>query len=300
MKDHGVMVTAFEIFSNNRLREEIERLGIHDYLGFDGHVAIDSGGFNMYFGSKLNYSPEELAQFYNLARPNLAIALDHPTTLRDDPATFERKIALNAENYTRMLPIVEGYDFIPVCHTPIKVFKAEYQHYVRIGRPEFIGLGGVGEIMMDTEHRKDVVDAVLFTSRRHTNRLHLFGWGAPTLSHMAELLGVESVDSSSWRKLAAFGKIVLPGSGERHVSGRESKSSHKRLSRRDKEELERCQCPVCSAGNAIGGFRKKGSAGFFNRALHNGYVLVHGRRPPKKYKVLYKYLLAQVGQGDAT
>ena len=143
---------------------------------------------------------------------------------------------------------------------------------------------------MRTQYRLQVVDFVKFFTAQNRHQFHLFGWGAPTLSHMAEMLDANSVDTSSWRKLAAYGKIILPGTGERHVSERQSYASQRsQLQDDDREELRKCGCPVCESGKPLRYF-KRPRDGFRFRAIHNAYVLTNCREVPKKYKVLYRRL----------
>jgi len=51
--------------------------------------------------------------------------------------------------------------------------------------------------MMRSQYRKDVVDFVKFVTGRNAHDFHLFGWGATTLSRMAEMLHASFVDTSS-------------------------------------------------------------------------------------------------------
>jgi 7-cyano-7-deazaguanine tRNA-ribosyltransferase len=291
LSQNGILISAYEIFHKPKVRERIESQGIHEFLGFGGYVVIDSGGYQLYYGNSISYTPRQLAAFYNKAKPDLAISLDYPTTLRDDPAQFRHKIKLNYKCYRTMRERVLACKLVPVCHSPREVSVLEYECYSKLGAIDCLGIAGISQIMMRTQYRREVVDFVKFLTGRHTHDFHLFGWGAPTLSRMAEMLNASSVDTSSWRKLAAYGKIILPGLGERHASERQSKAS--RLSKIHDEELEelaKCRCPICTTGKPLEHF-KKPRDGFRARAIHNAYVLTNCREIPKKYKVLYNYFV---------
>jgi 7-cyano-7-deazaguanine tRNA-ribosyltransferase len=290
LSQNGILISAYEIFNKPKVRERIESRGIHEFLGFGGYVVIDSGGYQMYYGNSISYSPRQLADFYNKAKPDLAIALDYPTTLRDNPDQFRHKIKFNYKAYRTMRERVVACKLVPVCHSPKEVSILEYERYSKLGTIDCLGIAGISQIMMRSQYRKDVVDFVKFITGRNAHDFHLFGWGATTLSRMAEMLNATSVDTSSWRKLAAYGKIILPGLGERHASERQSKAS--RVSKIHNEELEQlatCRCPICTTGTPLKYFRKP-NEGFRSRAIHNAYVLTNCREVPRKYKVLYNYL----------
>jgi 7-cyano-7-deazaguanine tRNA-ribosyltransferase len=292
LSQNGVLVSAYEIFNKPKTRERIEAHGIHDFLGFGGHVVIDSGGYQMYYGNSISYSPRQLADFYNKAKPDLAISLDYPTTLRDAPDEFKHKIKFNYKCYREMKERVKASKLVPVCHSPKEVSILEYERYSKLGPIDCLGVAGISQIMMRSQYRKGVVDFVKFLTGRNSHDFHLFGWGATTLSRMAEMLKATSVDTSSWRKLAAYGKIILPGVGERHVSERQSKASRvSKIHEQELDQLAKCKCPICTTGKPLEYFRRP-NEGFRSRAIHNAYVLTNCREIPKKYKVLYNYFLA--------
>lgn len=70
--------------------------------------------------------------------------------------------------------------------------------------------------------------------------LHVFGVGSVSTMHLMFSLGVDSVDSMSWRMKAAYGAIQLPGIGDRFIS---PKNSRKKLM--EEHLLSKCECPIC-------------------------------------------------------
>lgn len=82
-------------------------------------------------------------------------------------------------------------------------------------------------------------------------KTHLMGFGSsPLTMHLGYYLGAASADSAGSRRKAAFGKIVLPGTGERYVGNSTASFGNepnlfdgKRPG--DLALWERCGCPVC-------------------------------------------------------
>ncbi len=72
------MVSAYEIIRNRNVYEAICDVGVHEYLGFDGIVIMDSGGFSFQKKNELNIDPRDILELYELSRPDLGVVLDHP------------------------------------------------------------------------------------------------------------------------------------------------------------------------------------------------------------------------------
>lgn len=58
-------------------------------------------------------------------------------------------------------------------------------------------------------------------------------------------MGVDSTDSAGYRRKAAYGKILLPGTGERYVGRGDAKFGISKLSQNEVILLCKCQCPIC-------------------------------------------------------
>ena len=69
------------------------------------------------------------------------------------------------------------------------------------------------------------------------NRIHVMGVGAATTISILNVLRIKSTDSAAWRVKAAYGKIILPWGGERHVTERNVNFGKKKLTRAEFEEL---------------------------------------------------------------
>lgn len=99
-------------------------------------------------------------------------------------------------------------------------------------------------------------------------KIHVMGCGSSPLSlHIAYWLGANSVDSSGHRRRAAYGNIILPGTSDRYVGGRDGKFITTHLTPYERELLSHCGCPIC---------RKDPSQLWDNweaRSIHNRYVI---------------------------
>ena len=100
---------------------------------------------------------------------------------------------------------------------------------------------------------------------------------SPLMLHIAYFLGVDSTDSSGWRRKAAYGKIILPGTGERYICNRSGKFSRKRLTHQELELLNKCQCAICSTNPSLL------YTDWRARAIHNEYVI---KREAEKARIL--------------
>jgi len=75
--------------------------------------------------------------------------------------------------------------------------------------------------------------------------IHVLGVGGTTTMHLMFYLGVDSVDSCSWEKKAAYGLIQLPRVGDRFIVKRSSRKRYPVLSPEEYKTLLDCPCPIC-------------------------------------------------------
>ncbi len=112
-----VMVSAYEIIRNRNVYEAICDVGVHEYLGFDGIVIMDSGGFSFQKKNELNIDPRDILELYELSRPDLGVVLDHPLNPSEsDERNRERwlKTIRNSDLMLKngkipLMPVVHGY-----------------------------------------------------------------------------------------------------------------------------------------------------------------------------------------------
>lgn len=98
------------------------------------------------------------------------------------------------------------------------------------------------------------------------------GYGSSPLSlHLAFWLGVNSIDSAGHRRRAAFGNIILQGTSDRYVGGRDGKFISKKPDEDEMKMIFECGCPICQVDpNQLW---KSWEA----RAVHNKFVIKNER-----------------------
>lgn len=270
----GIMLNAYEILNKPIIARRLKKHKVHKYLGFDGHVAIDSGGFLFMKHNKVPLSPEKLVEMYETWKPNFAISLDHPIFPSLPEKIIKERQKLTLENLRIMvetktsgnpilIPVIHGYN------------RSSLQWYIRelekIGEFDIYGIGSLVPLVRGIKGAKgglykaiDVIRTVkeLIPDRR----IHVFGVGSSITMHLMFLAGADSVDSSSWRFKAAYGAIQLRGIGDRYITGK-ANPKYPNLSEEEIEEIKKCQCPACRE-HGLEGLKES----FKLRAIHNAWI----------------------------
>ena len=82
------------------------------------------------------------------------------------------------------------------------------------------------------------------------------------------MIGIDSLDTHSWIRAAAHGKILLSGKGQRFVVKNEKRFKYKQWSKEINLETYNCRCPCCKTFG-IDGLAQSQEL----RALHNIWVI---------------------------
>ena len=280
---NAVMVNAYGI-----IEEEINiNRTIHDLLNINGMVMMDSGGFQL-MKKNIHITPTKLLEIYKQAKPDIGVVLDFPFNPLDLESRIKRwkktlentKFMLSNSHDIVLMPVIHGYT--------LEEIRRACNELKDIADPKFVGVGSLVPILrcMKTSELsklngmntiKFMIDAISIIRREFPDAfLHVFGVGSVTTMHLMFSLGVDSVDSMSWRIKAAYGAIQLPGTGDRFISPKNG--------RRQLEEdylLEKCKCPICidkSVSERKNALDNSNSNTFFNRAIHNAFVFKEEER----------------------
>ncbi|WXG41531.1 MAG: hypothetical protein WED07_12325 [Candidatus Freyarchaeum deiterrae] len=128
----------------------------------------------------------------------------------------------------------------------------------------------------DRQPRKELIDmfslAISGVRRLTDFKVHLLGTGSSPLTlHLTYYLGADSTDSSGYRRKAAYGNVIFPGTGEYYcgygIASFGGKSNNNRGPAQVKALQSSCDCPIC----------RSEPERLFNdwtaRAIHNEYVM---------------------------
>ncbi|PWI48217.1 hypothetical protein CEE45_07870 [Candidatus Heimdallarchaeota archaeon B3_Heim] len=230
VKPDSLMISAIDLMENSSLFEKIKKIGVHEYLEWDGPLVCDSGAFSaINRKKKINVELEQLKLYYReLTRqdPNIIkITLDYP----------DENIL---SNYLELLP----YEIQPVI--PYNQLQILEQIVTESGLPEwsFIGRlvplmrGGSGyknRLFSAINDFKNKLDEISYNEKC---RIWALGVGAPSI--LTEVLtAVDGCDSSRWR-ITGSNMILLPHGGERGVGNKTKwRGTHRRIEEGDEKML---------------------------------------------------------------
>ena len=260
----AIMLNAFQIAKARKLYEKIKDEGLRKVFNVPDEVQIwlDSGGYQaLRRGVKLKVS--EVIKWYNEMKPDYCIALDNPVAPNDPKA--EKKVKENIRNAKEMFEKV-GCKLLPVYHpVPEELLWEYYQGY------SFSDMKAVGGLIpriltQRNASRKEGWNFLVRVREIESSWLHALGLGSPTTYPKLMAIGYQSADTQTWRHKAAYGKIVLPGKGERHISGKEIRFGRKKISEDEKAEaLKIAKSLNLSWHQLVKDFKA--------RAIFNAYVL---------------------------
>lgn len=264
----ALMVNAYEIIKNRKLRKDIQlKGGLHEFLDYDGIIFLDSGGFQA-MKRGIDIEVGKLINIYRMAGADYYFSLDYPSL---SARNSEDKIIKTISNFEKLVKTLKNV--IPVVHPDIKRAIREYNAYKKF-YPEYVAIGGLVPLMLTikgvSNGRKKAVDLIVRIRKIHTKFLHIMGLGAPTVIPILRALNCDSSDSASWRVKAAHGKIMLPDGGERYISDRGANFGVIPLSEEEIRFIDKLKCPILKE---YGWNELKKS--FKARALFNAWITLY-------------------------
>lgn len=272
----GVMINAFDILPYRSRLELAVGNGLPDFLGYHGPIMLDSGGFLYLRFAKHPYTPTDLMSFYERADVDIAVALDCPS-----PPTLSSsarvKRWIRTAQYFRLMHENNGHvELMPVLHgTSTREIDRAADDVEALGTPTMVGIGSLVPVLRCTKGSAEGLRTVFDIVKRVRDRfpksfVHAFGVGSVLMARTFWLLGVDSIDSNSWKLKAAFGHILLPGRGERRPLREDPR--HPRLSWEERTLLAKCRCPVCVR---LGPRQRLAilDQSFRSRAIHNAWAV---------------------------
>jgi len=274
-KISGLMVNAYEILKKKKVGENIQKIGVHRFLNFNGPIIMDSGGFLFMKENRISIHPDEILDLYEKSKPNFGVVLDYPLSpgLAPDEIKKRQKITLKNTKYMVKKYTGQNPELIPVIHG--HTIESVRWYLNELKKIDDFNIYGIGSVVPSVFTSKgaggiyNVIEIVTFVkSQLPDNKIiHVFGVGSTLTMHLMFYAGANSVDSTGWRTKAAFGAIQLPGIGDRYITPNKKHKKYPNLSKEEKKILENCKCPVCRKLSL-----KELIKSFEYRAIHNSWV----------------------------
>jgi queuine/archaeosine tRNA-ribosyltransferase len=237
LSDVPLMISILDIKSRPYLQRAVSGAGLKAYLGVQGPVMIDSGGFTLMARDQVANEVDQLIALYGRIDADMFASLDLPPVRGDDARCRASKWRTTLRHLDRMLANLGERRIMPIVHghTLEEIAGACRDVRRRIDQPSMIALGGMVPFLrgwMSRTHfsyrridgslgssRTFVADALAICREQFPrSSVHVFGAGSPTTAIALLGLGADSVDSLAWRRAAGYGTIFLAGCAERIVS----------------------------------------------------------------------------------
>jgi len=275
----GIMVNAYDILSSRRSLSELRGRGLRRFLGIDDDVElwIDSGGYQ-FLKKGIRVRVDKIARLYREIDADYYVSLDYPPGPRDSETLRMLKIAKSVESFLKLRSllrdVVEEGRLVPVFHMAtgegLQLQLCEYMPHASVA-----AAGGLVPHIMQRSGKGSRKKAVLFLMilrKLWSGRLHALGLASAAMIPLLRAIGVDSGDTQTWRIKAAYGKVIVPGLGERHVSGHKVRFGPAVL--RNEAEKKLYMSYLEEAQKLLGIDASAVSGSFEARAVFNAWVLL--------------------------
>jgi len=241
---------------------------------------LDNGAFGA-TRRGIDLDPEKVKDLQEYFDPDRTIPLDYPflpgMSKREMVKRWKRTQANTLDLYqtTRLkeiIPALHAWSVRSLDENLKWLAKNADSDYVAIGSVVSKQFGVIRPFFGDRFPNRALVDMIIESVQRIHSltgfSTHLMGFGSSPLTlHLGFFCGVNSTDTTGYRRGAAYGKIVIQGTGWRSIGKKVRSFGVPAPSQLEFEKLSKCGCPVC---------RKNQLYLFSNwkaRAVHNKYVL---------------------------
>lgn len=267
---------------------------------------LDNGAFSALKNDNnynFNLEKERVLDVQEIIKPNYTVPLDYPFT-SEMPLPVMKKRWRDTKENINYWSESSNLDLVPALHAwnynslekNIKwLYKNDFD-YISLGsvltnKNQFNGFFG------DRQPSKDFIDSIIASQQiadKYGLKIHIFGFGSsPIMYHIGAFCGLKSTDSIGYKRKAAYGKIILPQTGERYCgngnasfgTNSNGKDIDSFLSEDDKRKLEECECPICiempkNAEERWEFLRHD----WLRRTYHNKWVMEHEEKVVKEFK----------------
>ncbi|MHA1793595.1 MAG: tRNA guanosine(15) transglycosylase TgtA [Promethearchaeota archaeon] len=256
----AVFTNAYLIYQDDSIRDDVRERGIHDFLGFPGIIATDSGAFQHYMYGTDALRAEDIEKFQEDIGSDLAVILDQPVQVTDDRDTALKKVETTImrakDNISRRSSQNTSW-YGPIhgsMHDDLIKHGAEEMSHLNFS---VHALGGVVKLL--NLYQFSQVARIVLTAKKYldpSKPVHLFGAGHPMMFSLYVALGCDLFDSAAYTLFAKEGRYLLPTGT---------------LSLNDMTEFP-CNCPVCSKNTPAGIRAQDKSVQHEFLAKHNLYI----------------------------
>ena len=263
------------------------------------NLFLDNGAFSILKNNynrkkkKININLDRILDIQEKLYPEYTVPFDYPL----EPSMTTKLMEKSWEKTLKNIDYwneCSSLDLVPALHAWNKktltlnlqqLFKKDFD-FIALGstfilKEKFKGFFG------DRQPNKNIYEAFLFVNsiaKEFGMKIHVFGLGSSPLSfHIAAYCEIFSADSSGYRRKAAYGKIILPQTGERYagngtarfgVNWKKGLKYSNIFSQEEKKKLKECKCPECRKIIKNSYIRWKHLCSDWKfRAIHNKYVM---------------------------
>lgn len=203
-------------------------------------VWVDSGGYQIMI-KRANISIDKVIERYRNINGDIFVSLDiPPQTLC---STHRELVDQNIKNFEILYEGLEDKKIIPVVHcykSDLLLYSIDVYRSYGVDTIAYGGAVPPSMAKMGKGSRTIPLLALAILRKSFNGWIHTLGiGGAPAIYRALSLLKINSIDSTSWRTKAAFGKIMVPGLGERYVGNGNAKFGRKDLTNNDFAILEK-------------------------------------------------------------
>ncbi len=294
----AIMVNAYDMLVKNAPNRNT--CTIHELLQCDisQEIWIDSGGYQfLRHGIEPPFDKIVEKVYKRFSEAKYFLNIDYPPSPQDDEHSVKKKLEKTLQNFLKLREVV-GDKAVPVLHYHhrvgiVKQFLKIYLDY----SPEIIAVGALVPyiLILKGVRGNSRLKALLFLRELIEElprgcKVHVLGLGSPVATAILEQIGVYSTDSSTWRVKAAYGKLILPGGGEVHVTNRNIRFGKRKASGKDLEMIRQF---LLKTGFPLVDSFDRVFTSFEYRALVNAYVVMHSREPPRSptFRKIYEQVV---------
>ena len=269
---------------------------------------LDNGAYGAtHNGRTLNHEKvKDLQEYFD---PDKTIPLDYPFLPEMPQQQMIRRWEKTKENMLDLYATTSLREIIPSLHAwSARSLEKNVKWLAKHADANYIALGSIvtkefglsrpffGDRFPNRQLVDMIIESVQLVRKLTGFSVHLMGFGSsPFTLHLGFFCGVNSTDTTGYRRGAAYGKIIIQGTGWRSVGKKRRSFDVPGPSKSEFEKLSKCGCPVCRKDQRLLYSNWKA------RAVHNKYVLqleeTRARRLIEKGFDAYEEYVAQVFSG---